>query len=471
MRFSKVAISGIVALSMLAVSSTAYLERANSSEVITSNNSTSTNNVAASIDIHNKNSTQLSLSPAANNAASPSANSTDNSVSTSVLSSANVSSSNTSTPAAASNNSTTGSQLNSASNTPSTTPKADTKPAEAVQQTPAPAPEAPKPAPPSNPSSSKLVLGYGTYYSSSDVSSLNSLKAHSSSIDQLATHTYIIKTDGSMYIQNNVFPTAQISYANSKGIETLAVIRNEFNGASAHDVLNNAEASANLINNIESALGTHGYKGVNIDFELLYAKDREVFTSFMRDLYNRLKPKCYIVSIALPAKTSEAESWVKAYDYAKLGSYSDLVILMTYDEHYPGGAPGPVASLNWTQRIVTYAASVIPRQKLLLGLAAYGYDWTVKDGKTISTKSLGIQSSYNVASANGVQVLWDETAKSPYYNYTDAKGNHTVYFENSTSIDYKLNIVNNSNLRGIAIWRLGLEDSSYWTTIKEKLNK
>jgi spore germination protein YaaH len=366
-----------------------------------------------------------------------------------------------------------------ASNTPIVVqaPKTEEKP---VTQTPVPAPvpetpkpiiEAPKPAPPSKPSSNKLVLGYGTYYSSKDVSSLNSLKAHSTVIDTLATHTYIADANGNLYIQGNVFPTAQMYFASSNGIKTLAVVRNEFNGELAHTILNSPSATTNLINTIEKSLDTHNYSGVNIDFEILYSKDREVFTNFMRDLYNRLKPKGYIVTIALPAKTSDAEKWVYAYDFAKLGSYADQVILMTYDEHYPGGKPGPVASLNWTQRVVNYAASVIPKEKLLLGLAAYGYDWTIKDGKTISTKSLSVASAYSTASANGAEVLWDSSAQVPYYTYTDSKGEHFVYFENSTSISYKLNIVNNSNLKGIAIWRLGLEDEAYWTTIKTKLNK
>jgi spore germination protein YaaH len=351
------------------------------------------------------------------------------------------------------------------------TPPPSPQPQKPVAEAPKPAPivETPKPAPPSNPSSDKLILGYGTYYSSKDVSSLNSLKAHSSLIDELATHTYIVDTTGGLYIQGNVFPTSQVSFANSNGIKTLAVVRNEFNGELAHDILSSPTSTNNLINNIEKSLAANNYKGVNIDFELLYSKDREAFTNFMRDLYSRLHPKGYIVSIALPAKTSESEKWVYAYDYAKLGSYSDQVILMTYDEHYPGGAPGPVASLSWTQRVVNYAASVIPKSKLLLGVAAYGYDWTVKDGKTISTKSLGISSAYSTASANGAQILWDNIAQVPYYNYTDSKGSHSVYFENGTSISYKLNIVNNSNLKGIAIWRLGLEDESYWTTIKTKI--
>lgn len=48
---------------------------------------------------------------------------------------------------------------------------------------------------------------------------------------------------------------------------------------------------------------------------------------------------------------------------------------MTYDEHYPGGSPGPIASIGWVNNVVKYATTVIPKEKIYLGLAAYGYDW------------------------------------------------------------------------------------------------
>lgn len=453
MRFSKGIIAAIVAVSLAALNSTVPAEA-----IKNTNTDASSRPIVVEYIPLNLNEEDTSTAQSVLNSTSSSAESPDLKITNSTNSNANT----LSAPA-----SSTAKQASTNSKAPAVKPSGNAS--QISSKAPAPAP-APIPAPPSRPSTSKLILGYGTYYGSTDTT-LNSLKSHSSTINELATHTYIIDTNGGIYTQGNVFPTNQLSFADSKGIETLAVVRNEFNGGLAHDVLSNSTTSLALIGNIEKALAAHNYKGVNIDFELLYSQDREVFTNFMKNLYNTLKPKGYIVSIALPAKTSEVEKWVYAYDYAKLGSYSDQVILMTYDEHYPGGAPGPIASINWTQRIVNYAASVIPRQKLLLGVAAYGYDWTVVDGKTTSTASLSIQSAYSTAAANGVEVLWDSTAQVPYYNYTNSKGSHTVYYENSTSLGYKLNIVNNSNLRGIAIWRLGLEDSSYWATISTKLNR
>lgn len=353
------------------------------------------------------------------------------------------------------------------------TPDKSNKPAQVSPSTsPAPVVSAPKPAPQTVPATGKLILGYGTYYYSGDSTSYNSLIGHSTLINELATHTYIINNTGGIYIQDNgPFPQNQISYANGHGIKTLAVVRNEFNASVATSVLNNSTYRINLINSILNSIRSNSFKGVNVDFEMLKSSDREAYTSFMKELYTTLHPLGYLVSIALPAKTYDSSKayWSYAYDYEKLGNYSDQVILMTYDEHYPGGAPGPIASISWVQQVVNYAVTVIPRSKLLLGLAAYGYDWPSNGGATVS---YSIQTANSIAAKYGAEVQWDSTAQVPYYRYTDYNQvTHSVYFENSTSIGYKLNIVNNSNLLGAAIWRLGLEDELYWTTIKTRLNK
>jgi spore germination protein YaaH len=360
-------------------------------------------------------------------------------------------------------------------------PPPTTKPAELKPVTVAPAvkpvevaPEV-KPAPVTTSISKKLVLGYGTYYYSGDSSSYNSLTKYGSYIDELATHTYSINSSGSLVVTGGGFPTSQVSYANSNGIKTLAAIRNEegdrFSGALASTILNNPEVKSKLINDILNTVKTKNYKGVNIDFEMLNSKDRDTYTAFVKEVSEKLHKDGYMLTLAVPAKTFDSAKayWTYAYDYKELGTYADQVVLMTYDEHWQSGTPGPVASIGWVQQVVNYATSVIPKNKLILGLAAYGYDWKISGGYG---KSYSVQGAYNTAANNNAEIQWDDTAKVPFFMYTDSTGaERIVYFEDSTSISYKLNIVNNSNLGGVAIWRLGLEDQKYWTTIKDKLNK
>jgi spore germination protein YaaH len=330
-----------------------------------------------------------------------------------------------------------------------------------------------KPAPVTSPAVNKIVLGYGTYYYSGDKSSYNSLVAYGSNIDELATHTYSIKSDGTLFIPDGSFPQAQVDYANSKGMKTLAAIRNEegdkFSGPLASALLNSPEAKAKLIEEIYMTVKTKNFKGVNIDFEMLNAKDRDAYSNFIKEVSIKLRGEGYMVTIAVPAKTFDSAKayWTYGYDYKALGAYADQVVLMTYDEHWQSGTPGAVASINWVQQVVNYATSVIPRQKVILGLASYGYDWRLSGGYA---KSYSIQGAYNTAAKYGAEIQWDDISKVPYFTYTDDAGfERIVYFEDSTSISYKLNIVTKSNLGGVAIWRLGLEDAKYWTTIKAQI--
>lgn len=323
----------------------------------------------------------------------------------------------------------------------------------------------------------KVILGYATYYYSGDSLSYNSLKTNSNLIDQIATDSYNTDESGNLKLTykntdgTGLLPTSQISYANSKNIDTYAMVSNCFDGSVTKTLLENDANRANLINNILQAVKSNNFKGVNIDFEGIYPYDRAYLTAFMSGLYNTLHPLGYKVTIAVPAKTVDnlSDGWTGAYDYAEIANYADEVVIMTYDEHYAGGSPGPIASAWWVQSVVNYAVNYIPSQKILLGLAAYGYDWPSSGA---SAKAYGVDSIYNLASNYGAQIKWDAASDTNYFTYTDSSSiNHSVWFENSTSIAYKLDIVNNNNLGGVAIWRIGLENSDYWTTLKTKLNK
>lgn len=312
----------------------------------------------------------------------------------------------------------------------------------------------------------KQVLGFTTYYYSGDTSSYNSMAANTSTIDEIATQTYNTDSLGNI---SGLVPTNQITYANSNGIKTYAMLQNNFDGNIAKSVLENQTNRQALENNLLNAIKANGYKGVNVDLEGVYYYDRSYYTTFVQELYNLLTPQGYSVTLSVPAKTYDntTDGWSGAYDYATLSKYCDQMAIMTYDEHYPGGTAGPIASIGWVENVVKYAVTVIPKEKIMLGVAAYGYDWSSN-----GTKAYGISGMYNLASSNNAIVLWDDVSKTPYFNYTDASGiAHSAWFENSQSVGYKLDLVNSYNLNGIAIWRLGLENMDYWTSIKTKFNR
>ncbi|KNY26225.1 glycosyl hydrolase family 18 protein [Pseudobacteroides cellulosolvens] len=311
----------------------------------------------------------------------------------------------------------------------------------------------------------RTVMAYTVKNYSTDVSSYNSIKANTTTINEIATATYSVDGLGNL---TGTAPMDQISYANSNGIRTKLMVSNSFDAALAKQLLESPANRENLKNNIISLLKANNYTGVDIDIENIPASCRNYFTTFMSEIYSVLKPLGYGVSVAVQAKTYDSPNatWNYAFDYKSLAQYSDFLMIMAYDEHYAGGIPGAVASINWVTSVIDYALTVVPKEKIVLGMAAYGYDW----GGT-TTKAYSINGCYNVASQYGAIVKFDDVTKSKYFTYMVNGVSHTVWFEDGETIAYKLDLANSKDLKGVGIWRLGLENSNYWSTIKEKFNK
>lgn len=148
---------------------------------------------------------------------------------------------------------------------------------------------------------------------------------------------------------------------------------------------------------------------------------------------------------------------------------------MTYDYSYT--VPGPIAPLFWVQDVVNYAATVIPRYKILVGLEAYAKDWcenTYPGGSTIyyTTSAYGVATARNLAAQYNAAISFDDDSKCEHFDYTDNSGQkHHVWFEDGKSVAYKLNLVNSQDLGGVAIWHMGLPDTGYMDQVKSIFNK
>ena len=75
-----------------------------------------------------------------------------------------------------------------------------------------------------------------------------------------------------------------------------------------------------------------------------------------------------MLTIAVPAKTSEDIPWLRGYDYGGIGAVVDFMFIMAYDWHHAGSEPGPVASITEVRRTIEFAIERIPRRKIILGV-------------------------------------------------------------------------------------------------------
>jgi spore germination protein YaaH len=335
-----------------------------------------------------------------------------------------------------------------------------------VEKKPVPVPK-PKPKPILKPDSKRHVLGYYSVDYPGDVRSYSSLKKNADLIDSIATFTVLADGNGNI-IANT--PKNGVKMALNDGIIPLALIHNYrdggFNKEDAHSLLSNSANRQRLIKNMVSLLQKEDYRGVNIDIENVSPADRHYYTALVREFKEALKPLGYLTTVSIPAKSWDdpKNHWSGAFDYAAIGKHADWVQIMTYDEHWFGGKPGPVASLPWVEDVIKYAVSLIPPEKILLGIATYGYDWSFSKTRVVTYRTV-----QNLINTHSIKPQWHNTYGVPYFYYYKNGVKHEVWYENAASSRLKFDLVNKYGLMGVGVWRLGYEDESFWQAVAEKL--
>lgn len=230
-----------------------------------------------------------------------------------------------------------------------------------------------------------------------------------------------------------------------------------FNNQLIHSVVNNAFYRENLIQNLLEVMAEKRYQGLDIDFEYILAADRDAFTAFVRQVADTMRANGYHTSVALAPKTSSEQTGLlyEGKDYRALGEAADHVLLMTYEWGYTYGPPMAVAPINQVRRVVEYALTQIPAEKIDLGIPNYGYDWPLpfERGVTRAETINNIQ-AVRIAVARGAEIRFDELAESPFFTYTADGIEHEVWFEDVRSLQAKFNLIDEYGLRGCGYWQI-----------------
>ncbi|WP_068672068.1 glycosyl hydrolase family 18 protein [Oceanobacillus sp. Castelsardo] len=270
---------------------------------------------------------------------------------------------------------------------------------------------------------------------------------------------YHISIDGSL---SQIDDLKAIETAWVRHTAPLATITNltsaGFSPILASQVLNNPTVRQNLINNIYNLVSMKGYAGVNIDFEGIMAQDRDMFSTFLSELKNRLGSEGFLLTVAVPPKTNDNIPWLRGYDYGGIGSVVDIIFIMAYDWHHRGSEPGPVAPINDVRRTIEYALEKMNSRKIILGVPLYGYDWILPYKPGTLARAVSNQSAIQIATTQGTPIQYSESDQSPYFYYIDQLGqSHVVWFEDSRSMASKMELVTEYGLLGIGAWQIGLQ--------------
>ncbi|HEY6302329.1 MAG TPA: glycosyltransferase [Terriglobales bacterium] len=320
------------------------------------------------------------------------------------------------------------------------------------------------------------------FYVSWDAASFSSLREYARQIDMLfPTWLQVLRPDGHLEatdpdtntmfdvirgqsvrtVDSKVMPFLK---AEDTDMEVFPVVQN-FDGTDfvpgVADFLMNEEAHTNFRREIGMYLASDHYRGLMIDFESFPKKAQPGYVALLNELSSDLHAKGLKLYVSVQVRNAD-------FDYKAISSAVDGVVIMNYDEHYPGGTSGPVASQDWFVDNLDAALEEIPKEKLICAIGNYGYDWVEKPNEDKlppgeADKSVSVQEAWIGARDSEEDVDFDGDALNPHFSYRDDDNfRHDVWFLDAVTALNQMRAAQTLGIQTFALWRLGAEDRSLW---------
>jgi spore germination protein YaaH len=267
-------------------------------------------------------------------------------------------------------------------------------------------------------------------------------------------------------------------------------------GNEIHTILSSSTLRSIHIKNIITLIDQNDFDGVDIDYENKFADTRVYFTKFLTELKKELTKRKKMLSCTIEARTPVSSRFVKipkdleyANDFKELGKVCDEVRIMAYGQgsidlllnkkkQIKGNYYMPVADKEWTEKVIKETLKSIKKEKLILGVANFGYEYALSTTESSSTVKY---EKLRSVTYNDVSEILTRTNKNGARNSagefgltyaSSTLGNTTsslrfISFSDAYAIQDKIKLAKKYGLRGIMIFRIdGESDPKLWEILK-----
>ncbi len=288
---------------------------------------------------------------------------------------------------------------------------------------------------------------------------LTSLENSSTVLKYLSPCWYKLDKEGKVVVTDISSKKEIFKIASSPGIMIVPTIGNDFDPLRVSKFLSDNDLKNEAIKILINTALDNNYRGWDLDWEQISVSDKDSFSNFVQELHEKLTENNLLLFITVHAQTGEKD-WMGALgqDWVALGKFSDALRIMAYDYHHSNSDPGPVTPINELEKTLKYALELISKEKIVLGLPTYGYDWTGNTGKSFQYLDM-----LEVLKKNKASFSRDEKSSALEGIYTDGLGTkHVVWFEDATSLLKKIEIASSYGIHKFCLWSLGGEDPEIW---------
>jgi cellulose synthase/poly-beta-1,6-N-acetylglucosamine synthase-like glycosyltransferase/peptidoglycan/xylan/chitin deacetylase (PgdA/CDA1 family)/spore germination protein YaaH len=224
-------------------------------------------------------------------------------------------------------------------------------------------------------------------------------------------------------------------------------------------LLKDPAARKKLVAQVADMLRRQKAQGVVFDFETLDPSILPAYLNFLREARATLGAQGFQTTLTAPI---DDENWnLKAFSQA-----TDRTFLMIYDQHSLVDPAGPIAAQSWFNDRLAYALKSVAPAKAVVCIGNYAYDWyKTKDGKT-AADNWTVEEAWLMAHDAQAQIQFDQASGNPYFFYEEDGIKHEVWMLDAVSAWNQLRSINDTNVGGVALWRMGSEDPAIWRAFR-----
>ncbi|WP_294393183.1 glycosyltransferase [uncultured Sphingomonas sp.] len=288
-----------------------------------------------------------------------------------------------------------------------------------------------------------------------DDASLTSLRQHAGALDWVVPA--LVSVQGPQHrlqiAQAPVFDHMMAALPHAPKV--LPMVQNfageTWDGAGAAGLLHDPAARRRLAGRLGAMVAERHQAGLVMDFESLPANAMRDYIRFLTDL-RRALPKGALIAVTAPAAD---ETW----PLAAIAARADRLIFMAYDQHWEGGNAGPIAEQSWFVDQVQQAVRVVGRDKLVVALGNYAYDWHGDE-----TSALSIEDAWLAAHDSDAAIAFTSRGNAGFA-YDENGVRHTIWMLDAAASWNELNALKQLGVGAVALWRLGSEDPGFWADL------
>lgn len=255
-----------------------------------------------------------------------------------------------------------------------------------------------------------------------------------------------------------------VERAHNKGLQVWGLMSHNFTQPQLTKIiLTSTSRRQHVIDQLLNYADIYNLDGINIDIENIQPEFSEEWVQFMRELYPQAKSRGLTVSVDVYMPSA----WSVHYERSRIAEVVDYFIVMAYDEHWSGSEQaGPVASLPWVNQGLQATLEEVPKEKLVLGMPTFSRMWA-ETNEGLESRAYSMEDVRRRMNELGMETVLDEYTGQLYGEKVINNKRYKVWLEDAETIAKRIDLIEQYDLQGYAIWRLGLETADVWDELQK----